>query len=73
MATRSAAFVVMPENPNFKLFLTRFAEEYETLKRLLGELQPSDRNSTVKRWATGGQVLLMFLLHINIVIVTSCT
>ncbi|KAK2556110.1 Nuclear pore complex protein Nup98-Nup96 [Acropora cervicornis] len=29
--------------------------EYDLLKSLLGELEPRDRSSTVKDWATGGQ------------------
>ena len=29
--------------------------EYDLLKSLLGELEPRNRSSTVKDWATGGQ------------------
>ncbi|XP_067040500.1 nuclear pore complex protein Nup98-Nup96-like isoform X1 [Acropora muricata] len=35
--------------------------EYDILKSLLGELEPRDRSSTVKDWATGGQVFLDYL------------
>ncbi|XP_015778613.1 PREDICTED: nuclear pore complex protein Nup98-Nup96-like, partial [Acropora digitifera] len=35
--------------------------EYDLLKSLLGELEPRDRSSTVKDWATGGQVFLDYL------------
>ena len=30
--------------------------EYDILKTLLGEMEPRDRSSTVRDWATGGQV-----------------
>ena len=33
-----------------------FSEEYDSLKALLQELEPRERNSTVKDWATGGRV-----------------
>ena len=39
-----------------RVFLFPFTEEYDALKILLSELQPFDRNSTVKCWTTGGQV-----------------
>jgi len=35
--------------------------EYDVLKTLLGELEPRDRNSTVRDWTTGGQVFLDYL------------
>ncbi|XP_078371007.1 nuclear pore complex protein Nup98-Nup96-like isoform X3 [Oculina patagonica] len=35
--------------------------EYDFLKTLLGELEPRDRSSTVRDWATGGQVFLDYL------------
>lgn len=35
--------------------------EYDVLKTLLGELEPRDRRSTVRDWATGGQVFLDYL------------
>jgi len=35
--------------------------EYDLLKSLLGELESRDRSSTVKDWATGGEVFLDYL------------
>ena len=39
----------------FCITQTSVLAEYDLLKSLLGELEPRDRSSTVKDWATGGQ------------------